>query len=339
MKEKTKMDVNKCVTDLMEQYEFEDIKELFEILNNRILKKELFAYMSKELDEENLKCPYCGSQRVHKNGKTPQGIQRYKCTCKRTFILRHNTLMYRSHLTSEQWNMMLCSTLNNDSLQKMATLAGISVTSAFYCRHKILYVLVQIMNEDILLDEVELDETYLTFEQEGYVRKEKRGISEDKIGIACAIDVHDNIVLAVADRGRPSSQTLIEIFDKTVTHGIKIISDSQRSYHPLMKHLQADWKKIPSRKKEIEGYTLKRINKLHEQIKTFFRGKRNVATHYLQGYLALFQYKRKHPLYLEHHICRNLFYQLNCIKTALRNKDICSGVNIYRTFYKFEAPL
>ena len=240
MKEKTKMDVNKCVTDLMEQYEFEDIKELFEILNNRILKKELFAYMTKELDEENLKCPYCGSQRVHKNGKTPQGIQRYKCTCKRTFILRHNTLMYRSHLTSEQWNIMLCSTLNNDALQKMATLAGISVTSAFYCRHKILYVLVQIMNEDILLDEVELDETYLTFEQEGYERKEKRGISEDKIGIACAIDVHDNIVLAVADRGRPSSQTLIEIFDKTVTHGIKIISDSQRSYHPLMKHLQAD---------------------------------------------------------------------------------------------------
>ena len=42
--------------------------------------------------------------------------------------------------------------------------------------HKILYVLVQIMNEDILLDKAELDETYLTFEQEGYVRKEK-GVS------------------------------------------------------------------------------------------------------------------------------------------------------------------
>ena len=158
-------------------------------------------------------------------------------------------------------------------------------------------------------------------------------IDEDKIGIACAIDIHDNIVLSVADRGRPTSKTLIEIFDKTMTHGMKIISGSQRSYHPLMKHLQADWKKIPSRKQEIEGYTLDRVNKLHEQIKTFFRGKRNVATHYLQGYLALFQYKRKHPLYLDNHICRSLFYQLNCIKTALRNKDICSGVNIYRTFY------
>ena len=28
MKEKIKMDVNKCLTDLMEQYEYEDIKEL-----------------------------------------------------------------------------------------------------------------------------------------------------------------------------------------------------------------------------------------------------------------------------------------------------------------------
>ncbi len=29
MKEKIKIDVNKCLTDLMEQYEYEDIKELF----------------------------------------------------------------------------------------------------------------------------------------------------------------------------------------------------------------------------------------------------------------------------------------------------------------------
>ena len=116
-------------------------------------------------------------------------------------------------------------------------------------------------------------------------------------------------------------------------NGIKIISVIQICYHTLILNIQADWKKIPSRKQEIEGYTLDRVNKIHEQIKTFFRGKRNVATHYLQGYLALFQYKRKHPLYLDNHICRSLFYQLNCIKTALRNKDICNGVNIYRTFY------
>lgn len=84
-----------------------------------------------------------------------------------------------------------------------------------------------------------------------------------------------------------------------------------------MRYLDADWIKIPSRKKGIDGYILKRINYLHEKIKTFLRGKRNVATHYLQGYLALFQYRRKHPMYLSEKVGRSLFYHLNCIKTAL----------------------
>lgn len=332
---KDKMDVKRSIEEIMDKYTLEEVKAYFQSLDSEILKRELFERMSKDLDEDHLKCPFCGSQKVHKSGKTPQGVQRYKCECKKTFILKYNTLMYHTRLSCNQWDIMIRSTLNNDSLTKMASLVGISATSAFYNRHKILYVLVQIMNEDILLDEAELDDTFLTYEQEGYVKQGKKGISEDKIGIACAIDIHDNIVLSVADRGRPKSKTLIEIFNGRITEGMKIISDSQRSYHALMKQLKVEWKKIPSRKKEVEGYTLDRVNNLHDEIKTFFRGKRGVATHYLQGYLALFQYRRKNPLYLNVEICRSLFYRLNCIKTTLRNKDICVGVNIYRTFYKF----
>lgn len=58
----------------------------------------------------------------------------------------------------------------------------------------------------------------------------EKGISEDKIAIACTVDIHDNTVLAVADRGRPTSKTPTEIFDQTITYG-RSISDSQRSYH------------------------------------------------------------------------------------------------------------
>lgn len=332
--EKVKMNVSESIEELMTHYTFDEIKKYFQALDTEILKRELVERMSKEKDEEHLKCPFCGCQDVHKSGKTPQGVQRYKCRCKKTFILKYNTLMFHTRLTCNQWEIMIRSMLNNDSLCKMAKLTGISVTSAFYNRHKILYVLVQIMNEDILSDEAELDETFLTYEQKGYVKRGNRGISEDKISIACAIDIHDNIVLSVADRGRPKSKTLIDIFDKTMTHCIKIISDSQRSYHSLMKHLKAEWKKIPSRKKEVEGHNLERVNKLHNDIKTFFKGKRGVASHYLQGYLALFQYRRKFPLYMNVEVCRSIFCRLNCIKTALRNKDICSGINIYKTFYR-----
>lgn len=328
-------ETGKLAEDLFETYSLKDLKELLTFLNDDVLKEELFQYMFRKLGGDQAVCPYCGSKHIHKHGHTKQGKQRYQCECKKTFILERNTLMYWSRLSCTQWKTLICSTLNNDSIEKSALLSGISATSAFYCRHKILYVLVQIMNEDILSDEAELDETYINYQEEGYVRKGKRGISEDKIGIACAIDTDGHTLLHVADRGRPTSKTLIEIFDKKMTHGMKIVSDSQRSYHALMRHLEADWKKIPSRKKEIDGYTLERVNQLHDEIKALFRRKRNVMTHYLMGYLALFQMRKKEPMYLQEQVLNSLLYRLNCIKTTLRNRDICSGVNIYRTFYSF----
>lgn len=327
-------ETKKLSNELLETYSINDLQELLNALNTDVFKEILFQHMFENFDGNNPICPYCGSKHIRKHGFTKDGKQRYRCSCKKTFILQRNTLMYWSRLSCIQWKTIICSTLNNDSLERIAALAGISVTYAFYCRHKVMYVLVQLMNEDILLDEAELDETYINYQEEGYIRKGKRGISEDKIGIACAIDKYDHTVLYVADRGRPTSKTLIDIFDKKMTHGMTIISDSQRSYHPLMRHLKEDWKKIPSRKKEVDGYTLERINDLHEEIKTFFRGKRNVMTHYLLGYLALFQFRKKEPLFLLDSVLKTLFYRLNCIKTALRNKDICSGVNIYRTYYK-----
>ena len=56
------------------------------------------------------------------------------------------------------------------------------------------------------------------------------------------------------------------------------------------------WIKIPSGEKSIDGYTLEMVNPLYDRIKTFFRGKRNVMTHYLQGYFALFQYSDLHTM-------------------------------------------
>ena len=115
---KSEMDVKKRVEEIKEQYSLEDIQKFYHELDQQIRDTELLEFMCKELDEKHLSYPYCGCSRVHKNGKTPQGVQRYKCKCKKTFILRHNALMYHSHLSKEQWNIMLGSTLNNDSLKK-----------------------------------------------------------------------------------------------------------------------------------------------------------------------------------------------------------------------------
>ncbi len=51
-------------------------------------------------------------------------------------------------------------------------------------------------------------------------------------------------------------------------------------------------------KKSKDGYTLEMVNRLHDRIKAFFfRGKKKCnVTHYLQGYLALFQYSELHTM-------------------------------------------
>lgn len=280
-------------------------------------------------------CPYCGSIHIVKAGKSSKGRQRYKCNnCKRRFINSTNHLMHWSHLSKEQWETLFYSSLNNDYLSKTAKLVGISIVSAFYNRHKLMYVLNELINKKQLSKKIALDETYLTYQAKGFVNQNRRGISKDKIGIACAIDEDGNYVVHTADRGRPTSSTLIDIFKNTICPGSIVISDSQRSYHQLMDELNIKWVKIPSGEKSKDGYTLEMVNRLHDRIKTFFRGKRNVMTHYLQGYLALFQYSELHTMMIGSKMFQDEFMKINNILSGIRNKDICPEVNLYKTLYE-----
>lgn len=242
--------------------------------------------------------------------------------------------MYWSRLTKEQWQLLFYSTLQNNSLKTTAKLLNISITSTFYNRHKLLYVLVQLMNKDILCDVVELDETYITFQEKGYTKTGKRGLSEDKIAIACAVDSKGNNIVSVGDRGRPLSSTLVSIFSQHIKEECIVVSDSQRSYHQLMNELNVNWIKIDSGEKEKDGYTLGRINKYHNRLKGFIYGKRNFMAHYLQGYLALFQYMINHTILIGTPCFDFEFASLCKIISGVRNKNICSGKNMYQVFYK-----
>ncbi len=228
--------------------------------------------------------------------------------------------MHWSHLSKEQWEILFYSSLNNDYLSKTAKLVGISIVSAFYNRHKLMYVLNELVNKKQLSKKIALDETYLTYQAKGFVNQNRRGISKDKIGIACAIDEDGNYIVHTADRGRPTSSTLIDIFKNTIRPGSIVISDSQRSYHQLMDALNIKWIKIPSGEKSKDGYTLEMVNRLHDRIKAFFRGKRNVMTHYLQGYLALFQYSALHTMMIGSKMFQDEFMKINNILSGIRNK-------------------
>lgn len=55
----------------MSQYSFEHIQKSYHQLNLQILKE--------ELDKNHLTCSNYDNNHIHKNGRTFQGVQRYKC--------------------------------------------------------------------------------------------------------------------------------------------------------------------------------------------------------------------------------------------------------------------
>ena len=56
-----------------------------------------------------------------------------------------------------------------------------------------------------------------------------------------------------------------------------------------MKELKANWKKIPSKKKSIEEYTLDEVNHLHSSIKYFLAPFRGISMKHLQGYIEMYK--------------------------------------------------
>ena len=75
--------------------------------------------------------------------------------------------------------------------------------------------------------------------------KKKRGISDQKRNIVCAIDEHNNKVIQVSERGRIHTKNLYEIYKDKIPSQCTVVSDSLRSYHGLMKKLGVKWIKIP----------------------------------------------------------------------------------------------
>ena len=280
--------------------------------------------------EETFVCPDCSSTNTVKNGKSPQGIQKYKCKdCGKTRVMTRNTLMFSSKKKFHQWSVFIESMFAQDSIIVSMVKADISKNTAFRWRIKILNILSTLINQDKLGDLVYLDDTYINKVQKNsnvpHVITTKRGTSNDKICVACAIDKNNNTIIKVADIGRVSSKALINVFKDKIKEQSKVVADSHRSYHKLMKALNVDWKKIPSKKKSIDEYDLELINHLHAQIKDFLYYYKGVSLKYLQGYLSLFEMKRIHKRFYQNDTFEKILHLTFKACGHIRCTDIDNG--------------
>ena len=225
-----------------------------------------------------------------------------------------------------QWFEYIQSLFNGDTLARSAAIVGISEQTSLVWRHKILSILATLTDDDpVLSDTVYLDEKLNVVSHPGKhienKEKVKRGMSHQKRNIVCAIDQHNNKVIQVSETGRIHSKELYKIYKDKIPSTCQVVSDSLRSYHKLMKDLKVKWVKIPSGKKEKDGYTLKKINDLHSSIDLFLYKYRGISDKYLRNYMGLYKYKDQHNKYYQKKVFLHIFKEIINSLCALKFSD------------------
>ena len=209
-------------------------------------------------------------------------------------------------LKKEQWQKYIHGMLIGYKLKKNAEYVGICLKTSFYLRHKILNDLNLFLGNGELQGLIEMDETFFPesfkgnniksgLEMPRISRKRgkqvsTRGLSQEQICVATALDRQNNLIIGVIGRSRPTCEQFKGLYSTCINKESTIVTDSLRSYIPFIKDLDVPHVQIASGKHKNGLYHINHINSLHARLKDFMRGFKGVSTKYLDNYMVWFKW-------------------------------------------------
>ena len=262
----------------------------------------LKEYIEDERFANGRVCPHCGASHVVRNGKHPNGTQRYKCiACGKRFVSTTNSIAFGSRKDITVWEQYANCMLLGLSLSRTADLCKISITTAFAWRHKILDVLKTLAEEVHLDGIVEADETFFPLSYKGNhktfklprparthgLKANKRGLSKEQVCVPCAINRSGQSIAKVSNLARIKENGLQAVYGGRIAPGTNIVTDSASAYRKFATSNGLTLHQLKSGKRVINGiYHIQHINNYHSQLKGFMCTFRGVSTKYLNNYLV-----------------------------------------------------
>ncbi|QAA32144.1 IS1 family transposase [Clostridium manihotivorum] len=252
-------------------------------------------YTSKEEYYKNRKvecCPQCGSKTFNKHGFYNH-IQRYKCSeCDKTFSNSTSSLWSYSKKDIKAWTRFLKFTLEKKSLRLSAKELKISLTTAFYWRHKILNSLTLQVKKEVLGGVVHAGRVHCKESFKGCRDIKSKEIKESKWNMWDLRNPRKSIWVfsAISDNGCMFA-TSVKPHIKMKFFKEKIFSRvDKKSY--IVPYNQDGYSATIA--KEYNGKRFMEVEKdprmiyLRRNIREFIAVFRGVATKYLQRYLELY---------------------------------------------------
>lgn len=279
------------------------------IFQQKILVKNLLHNIVK-LDHDNISndfvsqitCPYCKSTFKVKNGKL-KNRQRYLCkNCNKSYNIFTKTPISYSKKDVSLWEDYILMLLSCQPLRTTATKLSISLSTAFYWRHKLLDSLRE--NENTIQ---KLTESVKIFEH--YTRESFKGgaipptrsayktgeakrfkfTTNNSVCILIANDKKNVPIIEMACLNKPNDDTLENIFHSNIEPGSAIITDKWDHYKRFAAKNNLIYAPCLKKFTKSRLYHGKEVLKISSNLSKFLAKFQGVATKYLENYLCLFK--------------------------------------------------
>ena len=273
-------------------------------------------------------CAHCGEKNnIVMCGHTDAGNQRYRCnSCRRTFTATSNTPLHGVKKDYRTIKRFIFSMVNGWSLDRTAAYCKIHRNTAHRWRHKILDAVSKKVNTVVLDGIVEADGTYFeesfkgNHQNDGFVMprkrhsrgaqlsfkqqkdkngniiepedpwhpKKKRGISSDKICVACAVSRDGVAISRTVSKGRPTGKSVESVLSGAIAPGTHFCTDRHTSYLKFAKSANLDHIRVSGTRGSLHGiYHIQHVNEYHNQLRKFVNiDLHGVSTKHLHKYLA-----------------------------------------------------
>ena len=272
-------------------------------------KIEDFIFTNKLIEDTTpYKCPVCGKKaRVIKKGKQ-NGKQRYCCcNCHHKFTYDSNTITSCMKITKEEFLEICMDTISMIPIAETAKRLHRSIPCVFNNRHKFLYVLEHYLASEvtnILSGTVEIDETYVLNSEKGSKHCSRiprhrgepakhRGLSKEYVCIVTSTDRNTHEVYKAVGTGAPSSELVKDNFKGCISQKSVIYCDGTNCYNDLAEITDCKKVNLESHKSYNKVEHINTVNCIHSVIKSCISFYRNVASKYINRYLALFVFQRR----------------------------------------------
>ena len=266
---------------------------------------EMESYLTEQRFSCGRVCPICGGTHVQRNGRRKNGSQKFVCKdCGKSFSIRKNTVFSGTHKSLSVWSEFLNCMAEGLSLDKCAKKCGITHSTAFSWRHKILDALGEGGKATELYGIVEADETFLLASYKGdrkmfasgqagrSARKRggenhKQGLSDELVCVPCALDRNGNAVSKVAKLGKCSTEAVTEVLGGHVNPTATLCTDGETSYRKFAKKNGNSLVQIKGGKGTVKGiYHIQHMNAYHSNLKNFLSRFKGISSKYLNNYLV-----------------------------------------------------